>query len=208
MTGCPAASRANRSGNRARIAHCRSAVAPPHSPISSTVRPQPVQSPARASSAQTSTHGDSGNSVMSIGHTKNSRAKAYGRDGWGADCQVLARKRLKLPFRIPQSTMAVQMVGIARHVIPTADFRKPQRASSVRALTAFGMLRRRFTVVLRACRFPSLAERSGYGCCPETGRSLPFRPRRELSRRRLRLAAVSRANVNMLPSGPSPAPLR
>lgn len=63
IAGCPAASCASRSGNRARMARCRSAVASRHSPISATVRPQPVQSPARASSAQTSTHGDSGASV-------------------------------------------------------------------------------------------------------------------------------------------------
>lgn len=62
-TGCPEASCAIRFGNKASIAHCRSAVAPLHSPISAMVRPQPVQSPACASSAQTATHGDSGGSI-------------------------------------------------------------------------------------------------------------------------------------------------
>lgn len=57
-TGSPATSCANRSGKRPRISRCCSAVAPPHSPISATVRPQPLQSPARASSAQTATQGD------------------------------------------------------------------------------------------------------------------------------------------------------
>lgn len=46
------------------MARCRSAVAPLHSPISAMVRPQPVQKPARASRVQTSTHGDSGRSIM------------------------------------------------------------------------------------------------------------------------------------------------
>ena len=58
MTGWPAASRAIRSGNRASIARRRSAVAPPHSPISARVRPHPMQSAARSSSAQTATQGD------------------------------------------------------------------------------------------------------------------------------------------------------
>jgi hypothetical protein len=63
-TGIPAASCASRFGNTLRIARCRSAVAALHSPISARVRPQPVQSPARASSAQTSTHGDLGGLVI------------------------------------------------------------------------------------------------------------------------------------------------
>ena len=53
-----------------------------------------------------------------------------------------------------------------------------------------------------------LVKRSDYACCPERGGSTSFRTRGVLSRRMLRLATASRADVNMLPSGPSPAPLR
>ena len=63
-TDSPAASCANRFGSSQRIACCRSVVAPLHSPISARVRPQPVQNPARASSAQTSTQGDFGRSII------------------------------------------------------------------------------------------------------------------------------------------------
>ena len=63
VIGCPVAICARRSGSRFKMARCRSAVAPLHSPISAMVRPQPVQKSARASSVQTSTHGDSGRSI-------------------------------------------------------------------------------------------------------------------------------------------------
>ena len=64
MTGAPAASCAIRFGSAARISRWRSALALPHSAISASDRPQPVQWSARASSAQTSTHGDFGGSVI------------------------------------------------------------------------------------------------------------------------------------------------
>ncbi len=58
MTGNPAASCAARLGSKVRISRFRSALALPHSAISASERPQPVQWPARASSAQISMQGD------------------------------------------------------------------------------------------------------------------------------------------------------
>ena len=58
MTGNPAASCSIRFGSEARTSRFRSALARPHSPISASEQPHPVQWAARASSAQTSMHGD------------------------------------------------------------------------------------------------------------------------------------------------------
>ena len=104
-TGSPAASCANRFGNSLRIAHCRSAVAPLHSPISARVRPQPVQSPARVSSAQTSTQGDFGRSI------------------------IASRKREAADLPIPRAQSARQLkaaVPIFRRV-GTTGLRPPRR---------------------------------------------------------------------------------
>ena len=60
MSGNQAASCAIRFGSEARMSRFRSALALPHSAISASDRPQPVQWPARALSAQMSMHGDFG----------------------------------------------------------------------------------------------------------------------------------------------------
>ena len=66
MTGNPAASCAIRFGSEERMSRFRSALALPHSAISASERPQPVQWPARASSAQMSMHGDFGVLTMMV----------------------------------------------------------------------------------------------------------------------------------------------
>jgi hypothetical protein len=67
----------------------------------------------------------------------------------------------KADVRNPQSTIAVQMVGIAERVIPMADFGKTSAGQFDQGTDALGMLRCRFTAVLSACRSPGLAERNG-----------------------------------------------
>ncbi len=55
--------------------------------------------------------------------------------GWGADCQVLARKRRKLPFAIRNPRWRVRWLALLNVLFRWQVLAKPQRASSVRALS-------------------------------------------------------------------------
>jgi hypothetical protein len=126
----------------------------------------------------------------------------------GGEWRVLARKRLKLPFALRNPRWRVRWLALLSVFFRWQILAKPQRASSVRALMPLECYAAGSRPFCRPVDPQGLAERSGYGWCPECGGSIPPRLRCFVTRRRLRLAAASRPSVQILPSGPSPAPLR